>query len=223
MSASRTAISGGDVDLVLLHVPRVTHLRPVTVAPRRRHDLVLLEVRREVCGRRGRAARSYGAPGTFDAGAQWDGPCFPPELGVLCRWQVAFDGSTNDGYVIRTDWDLAPKARLSLTKYLSLFVGKHRQRCRRLCGTLHRQVHSQLNSGLRRELRERLYAALHRALFVKLFETLFEKTLASLLGSMFESNLRSFLISTCAALHRQGPRGRQPVGRGVGGRIVVEF
>jgi hypothetical protein len=58
-------------------------------------------------------------------------------------------------------------------------------------------------------------------LFKQLFETFFQQLFASLFGSMFESMLVWSHAPSYLALRRQRLPGRQPVGRGVGGRIVV--
>jgi hypothetical protein len=91
----------------------------------------------------------------------------------------------------RRQRDLALKARLGPSMYLSLFVGKSGQMCIQLRTPLRRQVRRQSPRETCSELNERLYAAQYHTLHAKSFETLFQKTFASLFGSMLESILRS--------------------------------
>ncbi len=49
-----------------------------------------------------------------------------------------------------------------------------------------------------------------------------QQLFAPMLGSMFESMFPQSHVSVCLALRWQRLGGRQSVGRGVGGRIVVE-
>ena len=78
-------------------------------------------------------------------------------------------------------------------------------------------MHSELNLALYRALNPSLY----RELFAELFEKLLQKTLAALFGSLFDLMYGWFYASSRLALNQQMLLPRRPVGRGVGGRIVV--
>ena len=116
---------------------------------------------------------------------------------------------------------LALNAQLYLAKYLALFVTKYRQKCRRLRTHLHRQVRLSFHLDLNLDLNLDFYPSLLGALLQSLFETLFPQLFATLFGSMFKSKFAPLYLSMGPALCRQRLGGRRPVGRGVGGRIVV--
>jgi hypothetical protein len=76
---------------------------------------------------------------------------------------------------------------------------------------------SEQNLALYRDLDDSMFGAFLKSLFKTFYRQLF----ATLLGSMLGSMLGLLYLSVDSALFRQRPGGRQPVGRGVGGRIVV--
>jgi hypothetical protein len=108
----------------------------------------------------------------------------------------------------------ASDARLCLAKYPSKYVGKYRQKYRRLGTHLHRQMRLSFHLDLNLDLNRDFYPSLLGALLKQLFKTLF--------GLMFKSKFAQLYVSMGPALYRQRPGGRRPVGRGVGGRIVVQ-
>jgi hypothetical protein len=112
-------------------------------------------------------------------------------------------------------------AQLRLAKYRWKLIAKYRQRLRALCIHLRQQLRLSLHLNLNLDLRLDLHLSLRRAFLAKLLKTLLRKKLAPLFGSMFESMLVWPHAPTYLALRRQRLLGRQPVGRGVGGRIVV--
>ena len=66
-----------------------------------------------------------------------------------------------------------------------------------------------------------LNPSLYGWLFEQLFETLFQTLFAKLFGSMFKSKSAWLWASSRLALYTRMLLPRRPVGRGVGGRIVV--
>jgi hypothetical protein len=92
-------------------------------------------------------------------------------------------------------------------------------------GEPYREPCRQLNHGLNLKLREPLHAALHGemlvALYLKSDPSLFRQLFATLSGWLYESKYAQLLASSCLALLRQKLPSKQPVGRGVGGRIVA--
>jgi len=123
----------------------------------------------------------------------------------------------------RLSCGLALKVRSGLTKYRSLLVVKYRQIYRESCACLRWQVYRKLDHELYRKLHGKLLAELSRSLLSKPHETLIRRFFASLFAAMFGSLFEKLRASSRLPTHRQRPRGRRPVGRGVDGRIVVGF
>jgi hypothetical protein len=67
----------------------------------------------------------------------------------------------------------------------------------------------------------KLFASLYHELFAKSYQSLFRQLFAALFGSLFELMYGWLQALSCLALNRQMLLPRRPVGRGVGGRIVV--
>jgi hypothetical protein len=105
--------------------------------------------------------------------------------------------------------------------YLSLFLRKYRPKCPQLRSRLYHQLHQRLNSDLNLALYRGLNPSLYGWSFKQLFETLFQTLFAKLFGSMFKSKSAWLWASSSLALYPQMLLPRRPVGRGVGGRIVV--
>ncbi|MBM3331031.1 hypothetical protein FJY68_04165 [candidate division WOR-3 bacterium] len=59
-------------------------------------------------------------------------------------------------------------------------------------------------------------------MFEKSYQLLFQQLFAALFGSMFVAKYLWLWVQLCLAPCRRKQLGRRPVGRGVGGRIVVE-
>jgi hypothetical protein len=100
-------------------------------------------------------------------------------------------------------------------------VWKYQKKYRRLRTHLYRQLHRQLHSELNLALYRNLDPSLFGALFAKTYESLLRQMLATLLGAMFDLMYGELQASSHVALNRQMLPPRRPVGRGVGGRIVV--
>ena len=82
-------------------------------------------------------------------------------------------------------------------------------------------MRSRLNNELYLDLNRWLHMELNREKLAKSFQLLFQRLFVSSFGSLFESTLPQSYVSMRLAPGRQRLPGRQPVGRGVGGRIVV--
>ncbi|MBM3330569.1 hypothetical protein FJY68_01800 [candidate division WOR-3 bacterium] len=82
---------------------------------------------------------------------------------------------------------------------------------------MRRELCPELNPDLNLDLNPSLY----RALFTKSYRSVFRLLFAPLFGSMYESMLAQLSVPMRLAMCRQRLGGRRPVGRGVGGRIVV--
>ena len=102
---------------------------------------------------------------------------------------------------------------------------KYIEKCRQKHLRLRTHLHSQLHLGLLGELDLAIEldsdTSLLGALLKLLLDTLLLQLLATSYRSMFESMLAQLCVSMCLEPRRQRLPGRQPVGRGVGGRIVV--
>jgi hypothetical protein len=123
--------------------------------------------------------------------------------------------------MMRGDWNLAPNSRLCLSMYFWLFLRKWRPTCLQPCRDLCLRLNPALCLDLCLNLYLNLNPSLFRTSFAKSFQSLFRTFFAALFGSMFASKDAWLRASSCLAPYRQRPRGRRPVGRGVGGRIVV--
>ena len=119
------------------------------------------------------------------------------------------------------DWNLTPRVRLRLAKRPSLHVRKHLWKHAQSYIRLHRRVRRPLRLNLNLDLGPNLNLDLNLNLGHPLFETLSRQSFASSFGSMFGSKFVQLYVWMDPALCRQKLGGRQPVGRGVGGRIVV--
>jgi hypothetical protein len=104
---------------------------------------------------------------------------------------------------------------------LSMFVRMFRQKYRRLRTRLHRQLHRSLYLNLNLNLYPDLNLNLNLNLIPRSYQSLFLQLFAPLFGSLFTSKNAQLWASSCLALRRQMLLPRRPVGRGVGGRIVV--
>jgi hypothetical protein len=106
-----------------------------------------------------------------------------------------------------------------------LFVAKFRQKCRRLGGHLHRQLCLSFDFDLNLDLNLDFYPSLFDALLKQVFETLFLQLFKKLFGSLFNAIHAAlafdFHLLTYDFFYGQMLPPRRPVGRGVGGRIVV--
>lgn len=104
--------------------------------------------------------------------------------------QTATDGwykETCNSVLAVGNWDLAAKPRLCLTKYLSLYVRKYRQKCPQPCARLRRHMCRNLNGEPYLDLNLDLDLNLNPFLFLNSFQSLFRTFFASSLGSLFES------------------------------------
>jgi len=113
--------------------------------------------------------------------------------------------------------------QLCRAKHLTLFTRKYRQMCIQLHTRLRRQVRRSPYLHLNLDLDLDLCPSPYRELFVKPYQPLFVEFFASSFAAMFESLFVQLRDSSRPPTNRQRPRGRRPVGRGVGGRIVVWF
>ena len=111
--------------------------------------------------------------------------------------------------------------RLCLAKYSSTLVGKYRQTHRQLRARVYCQLHQQLHHELNLALYRNLDPSLYRELFATSYQSLFQQLFAALFGSMLKSKSKQLLAPLRLAICRKRLPGRRPVGRGVGGRIVV--
>ena len=118
--------------------------------------------------------------------------------------------------------DAEIKPRFCPAKYPEKFAGKYLQKYPQSCARLRGHVYLHLNSDLYLDLSDKLFAELSREKFEKLFLKSFQKMFAMLFDLLFDLKYRLLYVSSYLVLYRQKPRGRRPVGRGVGGRIVVE-
>ncbi len=97
---------------------------------------------------------------------------------------------------------LMANARLCLSKYLPLFVGKYRPKYRSLRSQLRLQLRRRLNPALNLNLDLNLNPSLHHAMLATLLQKMNPSSFASLFESMFESKLRPLWASTCLELLR---------------------
>ena len=105
--------------------------------------------------------------------------------------------------------------------YLSLFVRKYRQTSLKPCTDLCRQLRSSLCPELNLNQCSDLNLNLSLNLNLQSYPSLFQQLFAALYGTMFASSCEQLFGSTRLALYLNRQPGRRPVGRGVGGRIVV--
>ncbi len=123
----------------------------------------------------------------------------------------------------------AAKPATGLTKQCEIDRAKHRAKHAEKLGHkdselhthLHLKLHSELNPKLHCKLDPELNRSLHLALHEKSHPQLLEKFLVSSLGSIDANKLHEFHALKHRELLRPMLLTRQPLGRGVDGRIVV--
>jgi hypothetical protein len=113
------------------------------------------------------------------------------------------------------------QAQMRLAKHLALFVRKYRQKYRRLRSRLYRQMRLSFHLDLNLFLNLNLNLPLYRELLAKSYQSLLQQMFATLFGSMFDLKNLQLQASSRLETRKQRLGGRRPVGRGVGGRIVV--
>jgi hypothetical protein len=102
-----------------------------------------------------------------------------------------------------------------------MYVAKHRQKYRQLRTHLHSQMLLSFHLDLNLDLNLYFYPSLHGALLKQLLDTLYQQLFAALFGSMLAALALDFKLLIFDFLGLSVLPPRQPVGRGVGGRIVV--
>ncbi|GEM_PF-1211128 len=151
------------------------------------------------------------------------GKCRPAYRQLCLKLRHALYRQLNPALNLNFDLSLGHslRAAFGLAKYHSSFIRKYPQTCRELYGELCRRVCRELCPELNLNLNFGLNLNLNLNLNSRSYPSLFRQMFAALYGAMFASSCEQLFGTTRLVLSLNRQPGRRPLGRGVGGRIVV--